>query len=148
MLTKNCLNFRRVTSSVLIGIVEVKRSIQHEIGYWVNNTHDNHYCARLPLSAMRLMVGFDGRRSYHSNPRANVLVKKNKLLPLMIFPFIENKLNILRLKKNSNCTTSLKFLELLQNLRWVMIQDCAVLIKKEKCEHVIFNMFPHIFISG
>ena len=42
----------------------------------------------------------------------------------MIFPFIENKLNILRLKKNFNCTTVLWFLELLQNLRWVIIQDC------------------------
>ena len=65
----------------------------------------------------------------------------------MIFPFIENKLNILRLKKNSNCTTALGFLELLQNLRWVIIQDCAILTKQEKREHVLFNMFPHIFKS-
>ena len=65
----------------------------------------------------------------------------------MIFPFIENKVNILRLKKNSNCTTTLGFLELLQNLRWVIIQDCAVLTKQEKGKHVVFNIFPHIFKS-
>ena len=71
--------------------------------------------------------------------------KKNKLLPLMIFPFTENKLNILRLKKNSNCTTALGFLELLQNLRWNIIQDCAILTKQEKREYVVFYMFPRIF---
>ena len=51
---------------------EVKRSIQHEIDYLVNNTHDNNYNSRLLLSALRIMAGFDGRRSCHSNPRANV----------------------------------------------------------------------------
>ena len=92
-------------------IVEVKRIIQHEIGYWVNNTHDNHYSSRLPLGVMRVMGGFDGRCSFQFNPRANFVgEEKHKLLRLMIFPFIESKLNILRLKKNSNCTTSLGFL--------------------------------------
>ena len=40
--------------------------------------------------------------------------------------------------------TALGFLELLQNLRWAIIQDCAVLTKKEQRGHVIFAMFPHI----
>lgn len=50
----------------------------------------------------------------------------------MIFPFIENKLNILRFKKNSNYTIA---------LRWVIIQDCAILVNKEEREYVIFNIF-------
>jgi len=148
LLTKKYLHFGRTSASAVMDMVEVKRSQHHEIGYWVNNTHDNHYSSRLPLAAMRVMAGFDGRRSFHFNPRANFFgEEKHKLLPLMIFPFIENKLNILRLKKNSNCTTALGFLELLQNLRWVIIQDCAILTKQEKREHVLFNMFPHIFKS-
>ena len=60
----------------------------------------------------------------------------------MIFNFIENKLDIIRLKKDN--PTALGFLELLQNLRWVIIQDCAVLTKKEQRDHIIFAMFPHI----
>ena len=70
LLTTHYLHFGRVTSSAVMGMVEVKRSIQHEIGYWVNNTHDNYYSSHLLLTAMRIMVGFDGRRTFHFNPRA------------------------------------------------------------------------------
>ena len=129
-------------------MVEIKRCIKHKIGYWLNNTHDNHYMYRLPLAEMRVMVGFYGRRNFHFNPRAKFFgEEKHKLLPLMLFPFIENKLNILRLKMNSNCTTALGFLELLQNLRLVIIQHCAILTKQEKREHFIFKIFPRIFKS-
>ena len=77
LLTKHYLHLDRVTSSALIDIVEVKRCIQLEIGYWKNKTHDNHYSSRLPLVAMRVITGFDARRSFHSNPRVNFCVKIN-----------------------------------------------------------------------
>ena len=49
---------------------------------------------------MRVMAGFDGRQSYHYNARANFFGEdKHKSLPMLIFTFIENKLDILRLKK-------------------------------------------------
>ena len=88
MLTKHYLHFGRVTLFALMDIVEVKRSIQHKIGYWVNNTHDNYYSSRLPLATMRVMAGFDERRTIHFNPTANYFgEEKHKLLPLMIFHF-------------------------------------------------------------
>ena len=59
-------------------MVKIKRCIQHEIGHWVNNTHDNHYNSRLPLAAMMVMAGFDGRRSFHFNPRANYVGEEKK----------------------------------------------------------------------
>ena len=141
MLTKHYLHLGRVTSSALIDIVKVKGLIQREMGYRrvtftiITTTLDYHL----------LMSGFDARRSRHSNPRANVFgVEKQKLLFLMIFPFIDNKLKILNLKKCPN-PTALRFLEMLQNLRSVIIQDCATLTLKLK--HVILNKFPHIFKS-
>ena len=102
-------------------MVEVKPDIARAVGNWKNDTYDNHYSSKLPLSGMRVMAGFDARRGYHSNPRANFFGEdKHKCLPMMIFTFIENKLDMLRLTKEE-CPTAKGFLELLQNLRWVII---------------------------
>ena len=129
-------------------MVEVKANITRAVGNWKNDTYDNHYSSKLDLSGMRVMDGFDARRGYHSNPRANFFGEdKYKCLPLMIFTFIKNKFDMLRLIKEE-CPTAKGLLELLQNLRWVIIQDCAVLKKKEQREHAIFEMFPHIFKSN
>ena len=78
LLTKKYLHFGRVSTSAVMHMLEVKRIIQHEIGYWANNTHDNHYSSRLPIVAMRVMSGFDGRRSFHFNPRANYVGEEKK----------------------------------------------------------------------
>ena len=111
-------------------MVEVKVDIARAVGNLKNDTYDNHYCFNLPLSGMRVMAGFDARRGYHSNPRAIFFGEdKHKCLPMMIFTFIENKLDMLRLTKEE-CPTAKGFLELLQNLRWVITRDCAVLKKK------------------
>ena len=76
-------------------MVEVKPCAKRDIGNWKNDTYDNHYSSKLPLSTMRVMTGFDTRRSYHSNPRANCFGEdKHKFLHMLIFNFIENKLDI------------------------------------------------------
>ena len=147
LISKKYLHFGRVNASAMMDMEEVKHDIKRDVGNWKNDTYDNHYGSKLPLSGMRSMAGFDARRGYHCNPRANFFGEdKHKCLPMMIFTFIENKLDMLRLTKEE-CPTAKGFLEMLQNLRWVIIQDCAVLRKKEQREHVIFEMFPHIFKS-
>ena len=100
LLAKHYLHFKGVTASSLMDMIEVKYVIKRDIGNRKNDTYDNHYSSKLPLSSMRFMAGFDGRRSYHYNARANFFGEdKHKFLPLMIFNFIENKLDIIRLKK-------------------------------------------------
>ena len=142
---KEHLHFGRVTASSLMDLVEVKADIARAVGNLKNDTYDNHYCFKLPLSGMRVMAGFDARRGYHSNPRTIFFGEdRYKCLTLMIFTFIENKLDMLRLT-TEECPTAKRFLELSQNLRWVIIQDCTVLKNKEQREHAIFEMFPHIF---
>ena len=71
LLTKHFLHFGRVTAYSLMDMVEVKHVIKRDIGNWKNDTYDNHYSSKLPLFGMRVMTGFDGRRSYHYNTRAN-----------------------------------------------------------------------------
>ena len=51
------------------------------------------------------MARFDARRARRSNYRFNLFGEdKQKISPLMIFPFIENKLNIINLSKKFNPT--------------------------------------------
>ena len=100
IVNKAFLHFGRVTAYSLMDMVEVKHVIKRDIGNWKNDTYDNHYSSKLPLFGMRVMTGFDGRRSYHYNTRANFFGEdKHEFLSLMIFTFIENKLDMLRSKK-------------------------------------------------
>ena len=90
-----------------------------------NNTSNNNSNSSLPLPTMRIMPGFDAIFFFNSSPRANCFGEdEHKLLHLIIFHFIENKLNIILLKKTSN-PTGLGFLETLQNFKSVIIQDCT-----------------------
>ena len=77
LLTKHLIHFGRVTVSSLMDMVEVKHVIKRDINNWKNDTHNNHYSSKLPLSTMRVMAGFDGRHSYHYNARPIFLVRIN-----------------------------------------------------------------------
>ena len=75
-------------------MVEVKPCAKRDIGNWINDTYDNHYISKLPLSTMRVVVGFNTRYSYHYNATANFFGEdKHTFLLLFIFNFIENKLD-------------------------------------------------------
>ena len=72
LLSKKKLHFGRVTASSLMDMVEVKPDVSRAVGNWKNDTYDNHYSFKLPLSGMRVMAGFDARRGYHSNQRLTI----------------------------------------------------------------------------
>ena len=69
---------------------------------------------------------------------------KRSMVRLLIFPWLENKLITVNLKANS---TVYVFLMLMKNLRWVIIQDCSIVLNKYKRKHSIFHMFRNIFQS-
>ena len=62
----------------------------------------------------------------------------------MLFPWIENKLQTVNPNDNS---TAYAFLMLMKNLRWVIIQDSAILLGKYKRKHFIFKKYKSIFES-
>ena len=66
---------------------------------------------------------------------------KRSMVRLLIFPWLENKLITVNLKANS---TVYVFLMLMKNLRWVIIQDCSIVLNKYKRKHSIFRMFPNV----
>jgi len=62
----------------------------------------------------------------------------------LLFPWIENKLQTVNPNDNS---TAYAFLMLMKNLRWVIIQDSAILLGKYKRKHFIFKKYKSIFES-
>ena len=94
IVNKTLFTCGRVTTSSLMNMVEVKPCAKRDICNWINDTYDNHYSSKLPLSTMRVVAGFNTRCSYHYNATSNFFgVDKHKCLPLFIFNFIENKLD-------------------------------------------------------
>ena len=60
----------------------------------------------------------------------------HKDLPKIIFPWIKDAIKKISSKFNP---TAIGFLTLLKNLRWLIIQDCVVLIGIYNREHVLFR---------
>ena len=66
------------------------------------------------------------------------------VLTKMLFPWIEDSMDKISSKFN---LTVIGFLTLLKNLRWLNIQDCAVLIGVHNRCHVLFRDMKEIFKS-
>ena len=116
---------------------------QRNIGNWGQDVFQKDYSIKLPLGALRALARFDKRRGYHSNPRTTFKGEPTyAVLSRMIFPRIEG------VKESTVLASTAKyFVDLLKNLRWVIIQDCAILIGKHNRTHIFFDMRADIFNS-
>ena len=92
-----------------------------------------------------LIVHRRPRRGFHINRRSTFYGDvRHEILPTLLFPWIENKLLTVNPSDNS---TAYAFLMLIKNLRWVIIQDSAILLGKYKRKHFIFKKYESIFES-
>ena len=119
---------------------------QRTMGNWAADVFQNSYCKKLPLGALRVLAGYSKEKGYYKNPRTTFVGKsEHGDLGKKIFPWLETILNDVRLK---DFPTAKGFLTLLMNLRWVLLQDSAILIKVHGRTHSMFQCNLNIFNCG
>ena len=137
--TNKFLHFGRKVASSGMDLEEVNEGDKRAIGNWSTDVFGQTYSSKLPLAAMRVLSGGDTRRGFYRNSRTT-FIDENKygILAKQLFPWIEN---ILLYTDLSNKPTARFFLNMLMNMRWVLLQDVAVMDDKNR-EHVVFKLLP------
>ena len=130
----------------IMEVEEVKGADRRAIGNWATDVFGSHYDTRLPLPAMRAMSGYDSRRGRFIHPRNAFYGDASHVhLPGLLFPWVDEAL---RKTVNTTHHTAYGFLSLIKNLRWVILQDAAVMITQGQRTHYIFTKFKHkMFLS-
>ena len=138
-------HFGRYCASALLDMEEVDPTIARAIGNWAIDTFGEVYSSKLPLPAIRVLAGGDTRRGFYRNPRTTFKGDDtHNELAKNFFPWVEAA--EVELPPGKNGTTR-AFFNLLKNLRWVILQDSAVLIAVHKRAHFLFKHMKSVFDS-
>ena len=122
---------------------EVPGVDKRAIGNWTTDVFGSHYDTKLPLAAMRAMSGYDSRRGKFVHARSAFYGDQSHAhLPNLLFPWVDDALSKIEGKSQH---TAYGFLSLIKNLRWVILQDAAVMISKGKREHYVYTKFKDVF---
>ena len=122
------INFGRKTAPAILYLEEVSELNKRALGNWSTDVFGEVYSSKLTLVAMRVMAGFDKRSGMHHNPRTTFYSDdRHKDLAMKIFPWIEKVIEATDLTKK---LAAKGFLHYIINLRWVILQDCAIIIGK------------------
>jgi hypothetical protein len=108
------------------------------LGNWDPSTQDKYYSKQMPMKIIKSRGGFVKADHYHFNPRTAVIPSIE--LQRMIFPWIEEAKEKL-LENDPQCQrrTAIAFLDLMEKLRIVILQDTAVLIEDDRrSRHKLF----------
>ena len=94
---------------------------------------------------MQAMSGHDSRRGYFNHPRSMFYGNATHAhLPSLLFPRVDESIDKVW---NTNNHTAFGFLSLVKKLRWVILQDEAVMIRQYNCTHYIYKQFDKVFES-
>ena len=138
--TCKLLHFGRKVSAVALDMEEVDEGSKRAIGNWSTDVFGTTYSSQVPLAAMRTLSGSDKRRGFYENSRTTFInEEKYGSLARFIFPWIEHITAKCNLKDRP---TARAFLNMLRNMRWVILQDAAVMLSVDKRQHVLFEIFP------
>ena len=140
------LHLGRGIAPGVLEMEEVGGLDKRALGNWATDVFGSHYDTRLPIPAMRAMSGHDARRGYFYHPRSQFKGDEtHQHLPALLFPWVDEALE---LTLNTSHHTAYGFLSLLKNLRWVILQDAAVMIGNGERSHYVYDvMFKDIFHS-
>ena len=131
---------------VILKAEEVRGLDKRAIGNWATDVFGLIYDIKLPLPAMRAMAGHDSRRGFYVNARSTFYGDETHAhLPGLIFPWLDAHID--KMEGTKGLHTAWGFLSLLKSLRWVILQDAAVLMGENKRDHYIFKNHPEIFAS-
>ena len=137
--TTKFLHFGRKVASSGMDLEEVNEGDKRAIGNWSTDVFGQTYSSKLPLAAMRVLSGSDTRRGFYRNSRTTFInEEKYGILAKQLFPWIED---VILYHDLSNKPTARGFLNMLVNMRWVILQDVAVMMDTDR-QHIVFQLFP------
>ena len=138
------LHLGRAAGPAQCELEEVNGNDSRALGNWKQDVFAACYSTQLPLPAMRVMAGHDKRQGFHSNPRTTYFGNEShQQLPHLIFPWLDEALQSTDKSRNK---TAAGFLSLMESLRWVILQDAAVMLHEGR-DHYMFSNNPDIFNS-
>ena len=132
--SKHFVHFGRGAGPVRAELEELDGFNIADLGNWNVDTRRDVYSAKLPMKAMRVMAG-------HPESKGSAFLQRAQEQPSIVlqqqfFTFIEIALQSV----NATCNpTAIAFLNMLQRLRIVILQDAAVMVLHGR-KHCIFDL--------
>ena len=133
------------TAPSILDLEEVSELDKRALGNWSTDFFGEVHSSNLPLGAMRVIAGFDMRSGMHHNTRTTFYGDdRHKGLAMKIFLWIEKLMEATDLTKKP---TARRFLNYMINLRWIILQDYAVLIGQNQRKNLIVDHMNNILQS-
>jgi len=137
--TAKYLHFGRSVGSKYAEKVELDASQIKTLGNWSVDCHEDRYSTKIPLKQLRAMAGFRQEKGGYILPRAEI--EPCKELQKGIFGNFDQclieKLAV-PVNHSSRQPTAIAFMEMLVELRIILLQDIAVL-KRQGFEHIMLS---------
>jgi hypothetical protein len=152
--SNHIVHIGRVLGSADLELLENEKSGTLDMGNWASDVHKNSYSIKMPIKSLRKAAGFVLADGMHHNIRTTVEpdTEDGDLLDL-VFPFVKRCLEAVLEAKNdgteqsrsqSHLNTAVCFLELLQHLALVFLQDAAamVVLHPERGDNAMYKHIP------
>jgi hypothetical protein len=152
--SNHIVHIGRVLGSADLELLENEKSGTLDMGNWAADVHKNSYSIKMPIKSLRKAAGFVLADGMHHNVRTTVEpeTEDGDLLD-SVFPFVKRCLAAVLEAKNdgteqsksqSHLNTAVCFLELLQHLALVFLQDAAamVVLHPERGENAMYKHIP------
>ena len=135
---------RGITPSAL-ELEELGGLDKRAIGNCDTDAYGRHYDTKLPLRAMRVILGHNSRRVYFNHPHSVFYGDATHAhRTSLLFPWADESIEKVWSTDNY---IAFGFLALVKILRWVIFQDAAVMIRQYNCTHYIYKQFDKVFES-
>jgi hypothetical protein len=136
------LHFGRVMGPLALQLEELEDLITKAMGNWDPSVFDSRYSCKIPMKGLRVAAGFPQEQGHYVASR--FVTKPPEELEKSIFPCLEQKEEQIQhaetLDRKYRCT-AWAFVQLLKELRTVILQDVAELLLKGR-KHAVFELPP------
>ena len=148
--SNHIVHLGRVLGSAELELLENEREGTLDMGNWSADVHKRSYSIKMPIKSLRKAGGFVLADGMHHNTRTTVEPDDEALL-IGVFPFVRRCLEAVReakreaeaSKAQNYLNTALAFLEMLDHLALVFLQDAAAMLVLHP-ERKEMAMYKHI----
>ncbi len=152
--SNHVIHIGRVLGSADLELLKNDMSGTLDMGNWASDVHKKAYSIKMPIKSLRRAAGFVLADGMHHNMRTTVEPDTDDMDLLdSVFPFVKRCLvAVLEAKSNgadnsqsqSHLNTAICFLEMLQHLALVFLQDAAamVVLHPERADNAMYKHLP------
>jgi hypothetical protein len=134
------LHFGRIMGPLALQLEELDDLITKALGNWDPCVFDSRYSSKIPMKGLRVAAGFPQEQGHYVIPRSSC--EPPEELKKLIFPCLEQKEEEIKGAEsmdNKYRWTAWAFVQLLKELRTIVLQDAAELLLKGRT-HAIFEL--------